>query len=300
MNKNKAVKIIAFMFILAFVFLIGGNLYIRSQENKAIQAHNHENYQQSIAYYESIMRFKEDPQYIANIAYNHYLLGNYTEANNMISKVIDEIEDRLEASYLYALSYRALGDKNKAVEILNDILIEDATYARGWQLLAEIELARENYYEAINAFRKVANLRPNAGEIYLALARAYKLDGQIEAEIATYEEMLIRGATVFGKTKEESMYIAEYNLGVSLFKLGEIADARDVFLSASQKISANADTWYYLASCAALLDIEGQMYYALQKAIDLDSEYLELVVKDSDFSRFFNTKRFDEFISKYK
>jgi tetratricopeptide (TPR) repeat protein len=299
MKENKVLKLIILIFILAFVLLITKNLYIKSQENKALQAFNSEDYQKSIMHYESVLRFSNETQYYVNIAHNYYRLKDYQSALEIFESIsIDE--DDSESNYLLSLIYKELEMYDKSNMVLDSILSNDQEFSRAWQTKAEVDFERENYQEAVESYKRAIALRPNAGEFYLALANTYFQLGDINNEIETYEEMIIRGATAFNMTKDESMFIAEYNLAVSLFDEGRIEEAREIFMSATNKDIATADAWYYLASCAAILQQEGQMYHSLRQALLIDYTYLDIVKRDSDFSRYMNTNRFRDFISEYE
>src|SRR6056297_498583 len=102
MLDSKRIKILLIILILVFVVFLGRNLYINSQETKAISAFNKEDYQGAINYYESILRIKDDLQYKINIAYNYYMLEDFDKALDYLGGNTDQFSDPKDL-YLYAL-----------------------------------------------------------------------------------------------------------------------------------------------------------------------------------------------------
>ncbi len=299
MLDSKRIKILLIVLILVFLVFLSRNLYINSQETKALSAFNKEDYQEAINYYQSILKIEDDLQYKINIAYNYYMLEEFDRALDYLEGNTDEFSDPKDL-YLLALVNEKKGNLERALEVLSEIIQIDKTYTRAWEKIAQIEGKQENFDSAINAYRKAIELKPRAGENYLALGMILYKQKSFEEEIQAYLEMIEKEAVVYEKTKDESLFIAEYNLGATLYKIDKIEEARNYFKSALDRRPDHADAWYYLASINALLGNESEMYKSLEKAIELDSDYLSVVVKDNDFRDFIETEKFGNFIDSYK
>ncbi|MFP4456799.1 MAG: tetratricopeptide repeat protein [Clostridia bacterium] len=295
MVDNKKVKILLIIIILVFLVFLSRNLYINSQETKALSAFNKGDYDKAINHYQSILKLDDDLQYKINIAYNYYLLEDYDNALDYLERNIDEINNPKDL-YLLSLVNEKKGKTDKTLEILNEIIQLDKTYVKAWEKIGQIESKQENYDLAANAYREAIELKPKAGENYLALAMIFYKQKAFDEEIQTYLEMLDKEAVVYEKTKDESLFVAEYNLGATLYRIDRIEEAVSYFESAIKKDPDHADAMYYLASIHALLGNENKMYDYLEKAIKLDDNYLNIVVKDNDFRDFIETSDFEEFI----
>lgn len=299
MLKNKKIRLIIIIIILAFLLLLARNIYINRQEAKALKAFNLEEYQSSIDYYNSILKLNRNPQYKINMAYNHYLLEEYNEAHQILLEVNESL-NKLDDLYLLALTNEKLENHKDALDVLRKIVESDGNYAKAWGKIGYIENKQDNFNEAEEAYQKALKLRPRAGEYYLALAQLYYEQNQFEEEIRVYLEMIDKEAVVYNKTKEESLFIAEYNLGVSLFSIDKIEEATKYFESAVGRNTKYADAWYYLASSYALLGQESQMYDSLEKSIEYNNEYSRRVQKDNDFRSFIETNKFKSFIKSFE
>ncbi len=299
MLSNNKIKILLTVLILALIVFLGRNLYINSQETNALSAFNQKNYKSAIDFYESILKLSDDNQYKINIAYNYYLLKQYKDAEQELESIKSEIDD-VKDLYLLALVYEKLDKLDKSLEVLNEIVQKDNTYAKGFEKIGQIEKSRENYSEAVSAYKKAIDLKPQAGENYLSLANIHYIQKEYQDEIEVYLEMLSKEAIVYNKTKDESLFIAEYNLGATLYKLEEFDSAKDHFEKALIRKENHGDAWYYLASINAILKSSEEMYIALSKAIENEEKYLEIVVKDNDFRNYIETDEFEKFINSFK
>ena len=78
-----------------------------------------------------------------------------------------------------ALCYKALGDKKKAIEIINKLLSTQNYNVLPFDYLhlGVLELEMENYPEAINAFKKEIEINDNLADTHYYLALAYKKSG---------------------------------------------------------------------------------------------------------------------------
>jgi tetratricopeptide (TPR) repeat protein len=299
MFSNTKIKILLIVLILALLVFLGRNIYINSQETKALSAFNQQDYQEAIKYYESILKFSDDTQYKINIAYNYYLLEEYQNAKEELESIKNNLNE-VKDLYLLALTYEKLEEKEESLELLYGIVEKDNTYAKAFEKIGQIEKNQGNFEKAIEAYSQAISLKPQAGENYLNLAHIYFDQKDYVKEVEVYLEMITKEAVVYNNTKDESLFIAQYNLGATLYKLEEFDEAKENFENALAIKKDHGDAWYYLASINAILGNGEQMYDSLGQAIENEEKYLEIVIKDNDFRDYIETEEFNNFIKSFK
>ena len=88
--------------------------------------------------------------------------------------------------------YVELGKTKQAVTEWQKVVTGETNLTARHQQLGEIYLSHKMYPEAIAAYRQAIRLSPQNGQLYIQLAAAYKIQGQIEKAAAIYLDALQR------------------------------------------------------------------------------------------------------------
>jgi tetratricopeptide (TPR) repeat protein len=137
----------------------------------------------------------------ANVDY-HFWKGVAHHYLNENEKALPELNTALEKGYkkpleIYRIRWRvhyAAKDYDAALSDIKQGLVLDPTNVEFLQGLGDISYSKNNYREAIDAYQKVVLTNPpNAGELYMNIARAQAGLGDTAGQIAAASEAIKRG-----------------------------------------------------------------------------------------------------------
>ena len=194
-----------------------------------------------------------------------YQKGNYKEALDVFSSVLETCQDNAELYNNIALCYANLGDYDKAeknylkAQSLNPKLVQ--VYIN----LADIYYRRKDMGSGIELVSRGLSEIPDNLVLRHYLARFYMEDARLDLAIDELEYIL---------DKQPENYDVYYDLGRVHFELGDYASAIENFENVLEFKSENPWIYYYL----------GEAYEANDEIDKALSNYLKAIAHNDSFS----------------
>lgn len=216
---------------------------------------------------EKLIKIDSDHQLISYLEGKlKYHQGSYIKAIQLLHKSIEEKAKFLKAYTSLANSYQALGDEDKAEEILltayeimpnnNKVLIS----------LGNFYFANGSYHRAIEVFELLSVQAPNNYIAYLNMSACYYLIGDINQSILAAEKSL---------KIQPNNYIAYSNLGTSYFGLKDYEQSVIAFESMLALNDSDYLNWGNLADAYRFAESD-KYIKTFEKAILLAEQALQL------------------------
>jgi tetratricopeptide (TPR) repeat protein len=139
----------------------------------------------------------------------------------------EQIKAQAELQTLAASAIAAMkaGNDDEALRQFQEISVKIPTCADCYYNMGVIHTKKQQYAEAEEAFKKVAELRPNAPDAFTGLANVYNAQKKFDlAAEASSKAAAMSGAGGGGATAE-----ATFNQGVILWNAGKFAEAKEQF-----------------------------------------------------------------------
>jgi tetratricopeptide (TPR) repeat protein len=172
----------------------------------------------------------------------------------------EQIKAQAELQTLAASAIAAMkaGNDDEALRQFQEISVKIPTCADCYYNMGVIHTKKQQYAEAEEAFKKVAELRPNAPDAFTGLANVYNAQKKFDlaaeasskaasmagggagggAEAQFNQGVILWNAGKFAEAKTQfeaavkadpSMAMAHYQLGMANLNLGQVAEARAAF-----------------------------------------------------------------------
>ncbi len=155
--------------------------------------------------------------------------------------------------------------------------------AQLWRERGRLLAAGEEYEEAVAAYDKAVEFKPDDHEAWYNRGNALDDLGRNEEAIASYDK-----AVEF----KPDYHQAWNNRGIALGNLGRYEEAIASYDKAVEFKPDFHQAWYNIACLYALQQNLDVAITHLQKAIDLDAKYRDMAKTDSDFDYIRNSDRF--------
>ncbi len=153
-----------------------------------------------------------------------YLAKNsYNEALAVFQKVLQLDPNTADAYYYIALTYQNLGDyKNQELNALEAVKRNTKFSGESYFIVGDAAQKSKNYNEAIEAYRKSLNAKPDYYPVYHNLSDIYRIQNRFEEAI----EIAKKGTTIFPN---------DANLYIDLSRYYSLADQSALAIGAAQQ-----------------------------------------------------------------
>lgn len=211
----------------------------------------------------------------------HKMLAHIYEKEGGTRKAIDEYVKVIELNkkdydsyYQIAYLLETLDKKDEAIEMLNNLMNKKPDYYKASQLLGKLLCEKEQFKEAITVYMNALKYNPNDYDIYYDLGIAYtRLNDFSNAKIC-YEK---------AAELNSSLYNADYCLGMISLLYDDIDEAEKFFMEAIKGEQVEAKSYYQLSRISILKGMREQAINYLNIAIQMDTKYSKLAIKDPIF-----------------
>jgi tetratricopeptide (TPR) repeat protein len=245
-----------------------GRIYLRSLGDMQAGTQSQEILKLAIDQYEQIVKL--DPKSVED----HLLLGRLYRLNNELLKSENEFKaavkiqpDSEEAVTTLAYLYNEEGDSNRALDVLNTVP-EKARTAKLYSALGYTYEQQKEYKQAVEAYRKSAELDHDNLDAVRGLAQNLMNDGQTEAALEQYKAIVEADPS----DAQTYMRIAEIDR-----RAGKFDQAMDALKKANSVVPDSLEVQYNMA---VIDEAQGKYDEAIQILNDLltktehaDSEY---------------------------
>jgi tetratricopeptide (TPR) repeat protein len=161
---------------------------------------------------------------------NLYLvLGEGEQARSYLEEAIEAPDTPTEVVFNYAISLMRDKKYAAAVSPLRRVTAERPDFPGGWQALAQCYGALRQYGQAVPAYRKAMELKPDAVTAYNLGVVAGKA-GDWDTAVAAYDQAL---------ELDPAKLEAEYNRANALKSAGRLEEAADAFAAYRERDSGN-------------------------------------------------------------
>jgi tetratricopeptide (TPR) repeat protein len=144
-----------------------------------------------------------------------WLHGDLDRATDAITEVEKRYE-YLSASALttFGFIYILKGDLQKAAELTEKALADNADYSSAWDNLGQIKFRQEDFTEAKQAFEKAVLLNPRMSDSLYYIALIEIKDGNIETAKKYLSQALECNITTFNTVSREEIENTQKNLEI--------------------------------------------------------------------------------------
>jgi tetratricopeptide (TPR) repeat protein len=215
-----------------------GSIYLRSLGDLQAGTQSQEVLKLAIEQYEQIVKL--DPKSVED----HLLLGRLYRQNNELLKAENEFKaavqiqpDSEEAVSTLAYLYNEEGDSNRALQVLNAIP-ETARTAKLYSALGYTYEQQKEYKQAVEAYRKSAQMDRDNLDAVRGLAQNLMNDGQTEAALEQYRAIVDADPS----DAQTYMLIAEIER-----RDGKFDQAMDALKKASSVVPDSLEVQYNIA-----------------------------------------------------
>ena len=180
----------------------------------------------------------------------------------------EQIKAQLELQTLASGAIAAMkaGNDDEALRQFTEITTKIPTCADCYYNIGVIYTKKQQYAEAENAFKKVAELRPNSAEAFTGLANVYNAQKKFDlAAEASSKAAAMAGAGGGGASAE-----ATFNQGVILWNAGKFAEAKEQFEAAVKADPKMAMAHYQLGMANLNLGQIPQARAAFESYLEAD------------------------------
>ena len=213
--------------------------------------------------------------------FGHKMLASIYEKEGGMRKAIDEYVKAIEVKrndydsyYKISELLNSLSQKDEAITMLNNLLKIKPDYYKASRLLGELLIENNMFKEALNVYKEAMVYRPNDYEIYYYMGIVYtNLNDFKNAKIA-YEK---------ASQINHLQYKSKYYLGKISMMYNDVNLAEKYFIEALSGEEVEAWSYYQLARIYMIKSDKEKAIVFLNKAIELDSNFIDEYKKDSIF-----------------
>lgn len=123
---------------------------------------------------------------LGSYAYNQ---GNYAKADSVLSKLVRDTPDFRYAMLWLSNTYREEKQYDKAIQVFNDILLQNAEASYAFAGIAKIMLKQKQDKEALSKAMQAYELEPEARSSIYTLSLAYHFNNNIKERDRFYEKV---------------------------------------------------------------------------------------------------------------
>ena len=211
----------------------------------------------------------------------HKMLAEIYEKEGGMRKAIDKYVKAIEIKrkdydsyYKISELLNSLSQKDEAITMLNNLLKIKPDYYKASRLLGELLIENKMFKEALNVYKEAMVYRPNDYEIYYYMGIVYtNLNDFKNAKIA-YEK---------ASQINHLQYKSKYYLGKISMMYNDVNLAEKYFVEALSGEEVEAWSYYQLARIYMIKSDKEKAIVFLNKAIELDSNFIDEYKKYSIF-----------------
>lgn len=211
----------------------------------------------------------------------HKLLAQIYEKEGGMRKAIDEyvklvdIRRNDDKSYFkIADLLNELGQKNEAIQMLENLMKNKPDSYEGSILLGELLCEQERFKEAERVYQEALKFRPTDFDLYYNLGIVYTCLSEFQMAKEVYEKAAQINHRAYG---------AHYNLGQIALIQGDLEIAEKYFVN-SLYGDLEAKAYYQLAKIYILKGDKAMAINFLNKSIEMDANLLEMANQEKVFA----------------
>ncbi|QHV01442.1 tetratricopeptide repeat protein [Synechocystis sp. CACIAM 05] len=163
--------------------------------------------------------------------------GNYAEAVELFSVVLNLSPDSPETHYNRGLAWERLGNVDQAIADYGRSIALDRYYIPPYINRGNLYSQQQDHYGAIEDFTQAITYDPNRYKAYYNRANSYFQLGQYAQAIADYNRVLVLRPDYIN---------AIYNRGLAHFQAGQLDNSRQDLLFSAQAYLNRGDRRSYL------------------------------------------------------
>lgn len=213
--------------------------------------------------------------------FGHKMLANIYEKEGGMRKAIDEYVKAIEIKrndydsyYKISELLNSLSQKDEAITMLNNLLKIKPDYYKASKLLGELLIENNMFKEALNVYKDALIYRQNDYEIYYYMGIAYTNINDFKNAKVAYEK---------ASQINHLQYKSKYYLGKIAMMYNDVSLAEKYFIEALSGEEVEAWSYYQLARIYMIKDDKEKAIVFLEKAIELDSKFIEESKKENIF-----------------
>jgi tetratricopeptide (TPR) repeat protein len=234
----------------------------------------------------------------AKLAVILHALGEEEKSNQIFEKLAENEDLHSEfskrSSYFHkGCELQDSGKYEEAIECYDAAMTFDSNYLLALDSKAYCLFRLGQYEEAIECYDRVIELGPKS-VWYDKDALAWTNKGATLSKLRKHEEAIECYDRVI--EMDSNYFLVWYDYGITIAKLGRYEEAVKLFDKSLEIDPKHAGSWYWRARSKIKMDDLESGLVDLRKAIELNSEFVELAKQEYDFEKIRNDKRFKELI----
>lgn len=239
-----------------------------------------------IDYYSGVIELLPDePNGYFNRGFNHFLLQNFIEAFEDLSRVIEMESDNVTALCLRGFAADRISKTQTAMEDFTRALESDPFFADAYTGIGLIKLRKGSFNEAVSYFDRAVDLDPDNEKGYLYRAEAFYRQKNSEKAIPDFEKVLDTRPDLYDEIIRK-LTNCRLRRGIELVETADFENSVEILNKVIETWPSNADA--YLHRGEAWMNMENFELAAedFNRAITLDpageagetaSELLEMI-----------------------
>lgn len=188
---------------------------------------------------------KTKTSYRLHLARAYYYAGREQESEKLLSAILKETPDHIEAGQLLAEIYTKQKKWKDLVEVLEPLLKYRHDYPT-YHLLAEAEYNLNNYEKARKYFEEAIKLNPKSGSDHYQLGNIYLAGNFFALAAEAYQSALRLGVDI---------PVLHYKLGSAYFNLRNYFGKISVVTVKAGKIGTISGDWYLIEAVPGKKDV---------------------------------------------
>ncbi|NIP28116.1 MAG: tetratricopeptide repeat protein, partial [Phycisphaerae bacterium] len=183
--------------------------------------------------------------YRLHLARAYYYAGREQEAEKLLSDILKETVDHIEAGQLLGEIYEKQKKWQRIVDVIEPLLKYRHDYPT-YHLLAEAEYNLINYEKARKYFEEAIKLNPQSGSDYYQLGNIYLAGNFFALAAESYQSALRLGIDI---------PVLHYKLGSAYFNLRNYFGKISAVTVKAGKAGTISDNWYLIESVPGKKDL---------------------------------------------
>ena len=201
--------------------------------------------------------------------------GGMRKAIDEYVKLVDIKGNDYKSYFKIADLLNELGQKNEAIQILENLMKNKPDSYEGSILLGELLCEQERFKEAERVYQDALKYRPNNFDLYYNLGITYTMLSEFQMAKEMYEKAAEINHRAYG---------AQYSLGQIAFIQGDL-DVAEKYFEHSLYGELESKAYYQLAKIYVQKGEKDIAIHFLNKAIEIEPELLELANKEKVFEK---------------
>ena len=231
----------------------------------------------------------KDIKILGTIGTARLLQCKYEEAEATLRKALELDDSNIAVLYHLGVALSELGKGDEAIKHLENASEIDPSYVQPWEMMGLIYLKRKEFVAAERCFRRVTILDPTNLKGWNNLAATLKEAGHLTEMETSLREFLKIDPT---HAEAPSRYMI---LSFILNAKGKTSEAIEVLQQGVHHFPADGVLWWFLGYYNVNLDKMDEAKVAMEKAIEVQPELLELMKQYGMVESLVNSKDIDKY-----